>query len=152
MAMRAASMTPKSTKPFPIQWLLLVLLGGALLFLFAKSLESRQVLFANDKPLGFFVVDCNHLPGRFSGTWSDLNWLGGEGPAASPCISMALMTLLSPVAFLKLYEPFSLLFLGFSAWLFFRQLNFSPMVCVLGGVAAGLNGHFFSIACWGLGY
>jgi len=65
---------------------------------------------------------------------------------------MLLNTLLPPVVFLKFYEPLALLFLGFSAWLFFRQLNFSPMVCVLGGVAAGLNGHFFSIACWGLGY
>ncbi len=62
-----------------------------------------------------------------------------------------MTTLLSPVAFLKIYAPFTLLFLGFSAWLFFRQLGFSPMVCVLGGIAAGLNAHFFSIACWGLG-
>ena len=64
---------------------------------------------------------------------------------------MLLATLFSPVAYLKIYAPFTLLFLGFSAWLFFRQLNFGPMVCVLGGVAAGLNSHFLSNACWGLG-
>ncbi len=59
--------------------------------------------------------------------------------------------LLSPEIFLKIYAPFSLLFLGFSAWLFFRQLQFNRWVCVLGGLAAGLNMHFFSNACWGLG-
>jgi hypothetical protein len=91
------------------------------------------------------------LPARFAGTWRDIFWLGVDAPAASPDITMLLTTLLSPVAYLKTYAPFTLLFLGFSAWLFFRQLNFSPMVSVLGGVAAGLNAHFFSVACWGLG-
>ena len=58
---------------------------------------------------------------------------------------------LSPEIFLKIYAPFSLFFAGFCAWLFFRQLQFNPAVCLLGGVATGLNMHFFSIACWGLG-
>ncbi|HEV7928287.1 MAG TPA: hypothetical protein VGR14_23240 [Verrucomicrobiae bacterium] len=127
------------------------LLGAVLLWLFAKSLETHQILFANDRPLGSLSAACNQLPSRLSGTWGDTTWLGGEGPTASPSITILLSTLLSPVAFLKIYAPITLLFLGFSAWLFFRQLNFSPIVCVLGGVAAGLNAHFFSIACWGLG-
>ena len=56
-----------------------------------------------------------------------------------------------PVFFLKFYAPATLFFVGFSAWVFFRQLQFHPAVCVLGGIAAGLNMHFFSTACWGLG-
>jgi hypothetical protein len=151
MAMRAASTAPGSTRHTSGRWLFLGLLGGALLALFYRSLETHQILFANDGPLGFLSAECNQLPGRFAGTWRDLSWLGGQGAAASPNITMLLTTLFSPVAYLKIYTPFTLLFLGFSAWLFFRQLNFSPMVCVLGGVAAGLNGHFFSIGCWGLG-
>ncbi len=53
--------------------------------------------------------------------------------------------------FLKIYPPMTLLLVGFSAWFFFRQLKFNPTVCVLGGLAAGLNNHFFSVACWGTG-
>ncbi len=133
-------------------WLLFALLGAALLCLFHQSLNPHYILFDNDHTLGERVVECNRLPGRFTGTWTDNAWLGGDAPAASPSITMSLATVLSPVVFLKMYAPLTLLFLGFSAWLFFRQLNFGPMVCVLGGVAAGLNGHFLSIACWGLGH
>ena len=130
---------------------MLGLLGAALLFLFYKSLDPHQVLFANDVPLGARKSECNALPSRFTGTWSDLSWLGGEGPAASPNITMLMATLFSPVVYLKIFAPFTLLFLGFSAWLFFRQLRFNPVVCALGGLAAGLNSHFLSNACWGLG-
>jgi len=146
--MRVASGSAKPTSNF---WLLLGILGGVLLCLFHQSLEPHQLLFDNDHPLGYRVAECNRLPGRFAGTWGDLSWLGGAAPAASPSITMLLATLLPPVAFLKMYAPCTMLFLGFAAWLFFRQLNFSPMVCVLGGIAAGLNSHFYSIACWGLG-
>jgi hypothetical protein len=151
MATRAASTAPGSTRPKSGRWLLLGLLGGILLVLFYQSLDAHQILFANDAPLGSLMAECNRLPGRFAGTWRELVWLGGEGAAASPNITMILTTLLSAVTYLKIYAPFTLLFLGFSAWLFFRQLNLSALACVLGGVAAGLNGHFFSIACWGLG-
>jgi hypothetical protein len=148
----SALLTPSgSSKQIANRWLLLGLLGASLLFLFANSLDLRRLLFDNDHPLGARMADCYRLPGRFTGTWSDLSWLGGEAPAASPNITMLVTSLVSPVAFLKIYAPFTLLFLGFSAWLFFRQLKFSPMVCVLGGVAAGLNSHFLSNACWGLG-
>jgi hypothetical protein len=150
--MRAASPAPGSARQSSYHWLLLGLLGGTLLVLFLKSLSPNQILFANDFPLGALKAECNQLPGRFAGTWRDLTWLGGEAAAASPDITMLVATMVSPVAYLKLYAPFTLLFLGFSAWLFFRQLNFNPVVCVLGGVAAGLNGHFFSLACWGLGH
>ncbi len=152
MAMRTGSTASGSTKPRSSRWLLLGLLGGALLVMFFKSLEPHQVLFNNDTPLGFLKAECNQLPGRFAGTWRDLSWVGGQASAASPDLTMFVATLVSPVVYLKMYAPLTLLFLGFSAWLFFRQLNFNPMVCVLGGVAAGLNGHFLSVACWGIGH
>src|SRR5690606_22323181 len=47
---------------------------------------------------------------------------------------------------------FTMLLFGLSVWLCFRELGFRPMVCLLGGLAAGLNMHAFSIACWGLGH
>jgi hypothetical protein len=150
--MRVSSSVAANANPRSNQWKLLgILLGGALLVLFFQSLESHEVLFANDGPLGALTAESNRLPGRFTGTWRGLAWLGGAAPVAAPTISMLLATILSPVIFLKVYAPFSLLCVGFSAWLFFRQLRFNPTVCVLGGLAAGLNAHFFSIACWGTG-
>ena len=134
------------------QWLVFIaILCGALAVLFYQSFVPGQVLFANDGTLGAMKAASNRLPGRFTGylavpllAWhrsarriaKNLNHTG-NGPF--------------PEIYLKVYAPFTLLFLGFSAWIFFRQLGFDPMVCALGGVAAGLNMHFFSIACWGLG-
>jgi len=39
---------------------------------------------------------------------------------------------------------------GISACFCFRQFKLSPLACVLGGLAAGLNSDFFSTACWGV--
>ncbi len=137
----------------PPNYLLLFagVLGAALAVLFYKSFQPHQVLFANDSPLGTMVAECNRLPGRFFGTWRNLWWIGAESPSAAPSFSALLLTIFPPVLFLKIYGPLTLFFVGFSAWVFFRQLQFSPAVCVLGGIAAGLNMHFFSTACWGLG-
>jgi hypothetical protein len=44
-----------------------------------------------------------------------------------------------------------MVFMGCCVWFFFRQLRFAPMACVIAGLGAGLNMHFFSNACWGLG-
>ncbi len=77
MATRAAATAPGSTKSFPYHWLLLGLLGGVLVFLFAKSLESHQILFANDRPLGALSAEFSRLPDRLTGTWGDTSWLGG---------------------------------------------------------------------------
>jgi hypothetical protein len=93
----------------------------------------------------------NQLPQAFTGRWHPGGWVGIEGVAAAPTISSLLAMIFPPTIFLKLYAPFTLFFLGFCAWVFFRQLKFNPAVCLLGGVAAGLNMHFFSVACWGLG-
>jgi hypothetical protein len=127
------------------------LLGIVLAVLFHNSFAPHQILFANDTPLGFLKAEENRLPERFAGCWANLAWLGGQTTAASPTISALMRTVLSPELFLSIYAPFTLFFLGFSAWVFFRQLQFNPAVCALGAVAAGLNMHFFSVACWGLG-
>jgi len=132
-------------------WLFPALLGAVLAILFAKSFEPHAVLFSNDGPLGLMSSDENQLPGRFAGTWRPLGWIGAQGPAASVTMTTLIGTLTNPVMFLKLYAPLTVLFLGFSAWVFFRQLRFSQMTSVIGGLAAALNMHFFSIACWGQG-
>jgi hypothetical protein len=150
--MRASTSVAPNGNPRSNQWKLLgILLGGVLLVLFVKSFKSGEVLFANDGPLGALTAEGNRLPGRFTGTWRGLAWLGGAAPVAAPTFSMLLATILPPVVYLKVYAPITLLCVGFSAWFLFRQLRFNPMVCVLGGLAAGLNMHFFSVACWGTG-
>jgi hypothetical protein len=141
----------QNEKPWLQKWLLPMLLGLTLVVLFIRVFAPGQILFSNDGPLGSKVATENRFPGRFSGTWRPLDWLGGEGPAAALTLSNFTATILSPVTFLKFYAPLTLLFTGLCAWLFFRQLKFSSPVCVLGGLAAGLNMHFFSVACWGQG-
>ena len=126
-------------------------LGAALAVLFCRSFLPHQILFANDGPLGAMVAEANRLPGRFFGTWRNNWWIGVESPSAAPTLSAIFNTIFPPVFFLKFYAPATLFFLGFSAWVYFRQIGFHPAVCVLGGIAAGLNMHFFSTACWGLG-
>jgi len=53
-----------------------------------------------------------------------------------------------PLLFSKIYAPFTLFFLGMSAWLCFRQRELSPLVYLLGGIATVWNSDFFSIVCW----
>jgi len=150
--MRGPLTAKKANGRAPNYLLLLAgLLGAVLAVLFCRSFLPHQVLFANDIPLGALLAECNRLPGRFFGTWRNLSWLGMEAPSAAPTLSAILGTIFPPVLFMKFYAPATLLFVGFSAWVFFRQLEFQPAVCVLGGIAAGLNMHFFSTACWGLG-
>ena len=134
------------------QWVLLTaILGTLLMVLFFDSFQPDFVLFANDATLGQMNAAPNRLPGAFTGIWHCGSWIGIEGAAAAPTISSILALISSPVVFLKTYAPFTLLFVGFCAWVFFRQLKFNPAVCLLGGIATGLNMHFFSIACWGTG-
>jgi hypothetical protein len=70
---------------------------------------------------------------------------------AFPSLTYLLLWTLKPLGFAKFYAPITLLVLGLSVWLCFRQLGFRPAVCVLGGIAGGLNGGYLSYACWGLG-
>jgi hypothetical protein len=131
--------------------LLLLLLGGTLAVLCREGFRPYEVFWANDLPLGALVESSSRLPSSFFGSWSDFYWLGGPNVAFPPNLTNFCMSILSPEHQLKFYVPLSMLFLGFGAWFFFRQLRFAPMVCVLGGLGAGLNMHFFSNACWGLG-
>jgi hypothetical protein len=130
--------------------LLLLLLGGTLAVLCRQGFRPDQVFWANDISLGACMESSSRVPGAIFACWADYWWLGGPSVAYPPNLSNFCMALLSPEIHLKFYAPLSMLFLGFGAWFFFRQLRFAPMVCVLGGLGAGLNMHFFSNACWGL--
>ena len=127
--------------------LLIVILG----VLFAKSFKSEQVLFANDGPLGAAMAAHADLPQIFTGMWVDLNWLGVNGGTAAVTVTNLIRWWLGDLNYAKFYSPICLLLLGLSAWLFFRQCNFRPMVCLLGALAAALNMNIFSNVCWGLG-
>jgi hypothetical protein len=131
--------------------LLAAILAGLFVVLFIQSFQPGQILFANDNTLGLMRALPNRLPSAFTGKWHSGGWVGIQGLAVAPTISAFLTMVLPPEIFLKVYAPFTMLFLGLCAWVFFRQLEFNPGVCVLGGIAAGLNMHFFSIACWGTG-
>jgi hypothetical protein len=130
---------------------LLLLLGGTLAVMCRQGFRAYEVFWANDLPLGALMESSAHLPGSFFGYWADFYWLGGANVAFPPNLSNICMAILTPQIHLKFYPPLSMFFLGFGAWFFFRQLRFSPMACVIGGLGAGLNMHFFSNACWGLG-
>lgn len=154
--MPEASLTPLR-RPFGRDFILLMAaLACAILALFYHSFEPNLVLFSNDAPLGLVGAqsgkDASTTSGLFSGYWQDLNWLGIEQPSILPSMSFIMYDLLfrNPVTNAKFYAPVALIFLGFSAWLFFRQLGFRNSVCVLGGLAAALNMNTFSNACWGL--
>lgn len=119
------------------------------LFLFRDSLKPELVVFANDGPLGAISTEATQLPGSFLGFWMDIYLAGYEMPSAVPNLSVALALLLKPLLFAKFYVPFTLLILGISAWIFFRQLGFNGIVCSLAALAAALNMNSFSNACWG---
>ncbi len=105
---------------------------------------------SNDAPLARVSAESHRLPERFGGAWQDLNSIGVREPAAMLSVSYALLYLLKPIGFAKLFAPVALLMLGCSAWLFFRKLRLSASACILGGLAASLNSDFFSTACWGV--
>ncbi|HIL72990.1 MAG TPA: hypothetical protein EYG44_02055 [Verrucomicrobia bacterium] len=143
--------TERSTgwlKPFGGTALVLIVVT---LFLFWDSFDPALILFSNDGPLGSISTDAIEMPGTFSGYWHDLNWLGYEQPSASPGIYMALGLLLQKsVLYLKWCTPICLIFLGLSAWFFFRTLGFRNLACTIGAVAAAFNMEVVSYACWGL--
>lgn len=131
--------------------MLALILAGLFAGLFFKSFQPGEILFVNDVTFGQMTAAANHLPEAFTGGWHPNAWVGRQGPATSPSISALLAMIFPPEIFLKLYAPFTLFFAGCCAWLFFRQLEFHPVVCLLGGLATALNMHCFSVACWGLG-
>lgn len=133
-----------------------LLLLAVVLFLFRTGFDSDRVLFANDAPLG--VIQSHAFDQQLGWAfWQDLNWVGGEQPSAAPNVTTAFFRSAlaffgrnAPVTFANWYTPAALVLLGLAAWFFFRQLKFSPVVCLLGALAAALNGDLFSYACWGL--
>ncbi|MBI5774651.1 MAG: hypothetical protein HZA89_13020 [Verrucomicrobia bacterium] len=136
---------------FPRDFLLaLVCLAAALAVFFSPSFQPGETLFSNDGPLGTMANERINLPGNFFGIWEHLNWLGYPGLNATPNISTHAFWVLGPINFSRFYGPFSLLFLGLSAWLLMRQLRFNNWVGILAGLAAALNANTFSNVCWGL--
>jgi len=131
--------------------LLFLLLGGSLAVLCHQGFLPYEVFFANDSALGALKASSERLPYTFTGCWTDFWWIGGAPPSPSPTFSTILATVLSPEHYLKVYVPLTALFFGCCVWFFFRQLRFSALASVITGVGAGLNMHFFSNACWGLG-
>jgi hypothetical protein len=134
------------------RWLLLLLLlGGTLAVVCHEGFRPYEVLWANDTALGAMSASAARLPGTFTGFWGDFWWIGGATPSSSPSLSTLLAAVVSPAIYLKVYAPLTMLFFGFCTWFFFRQLRFSALASVIAGLAAGLNMHFFSNGCWGLG-
>ncbi|MCI0534848.1 MAG: hypothetical protein L0Z50_06445 [Verrucomicrobiales bacterium] len=132
---------------------LLLLLGCLILLLsvfFRSSFSESQILFANDAPLGQLKTQEGKGLDNFFGVWMELNWIGSTQPSALPNLSNFLYLFVGPLGFAKFYAPVALLILGLSAGLFFHQLGFGRVACVLGGMAAMLNTGPFSYACWGL--
>lgn len=127
-----------------------VLLGLVLGGLFWKGFLPGRVVFSNDGPLGGMVAAQNQAATTVTGLWQDLNWFGGPAPAPAPSVSLLVRLLTDPVVFSKIYAPFSLLFVGWAAWVWARQMRWSPWVAILLALATGLNGDFFATACWGV--
>ncbi|GDY18842.1 hypothetical protein LBMAG56_01870 [Verrucomicrobiota bacterium] len=128
----------------------LLTLLGVLGVMFFRSLDTKQVLFSNDAPLGALTAAANNLVDGLFGGWGDQNWVGVESLSLSPSLTIGVFWLGHPVGFSKFYVPICLTLLGTSVWVLFRELRFSPVVCALGGLAAALNMNTFSHSCWGL--
>ena len=119
--------------------------------LFHRSFLPEDILFSNDGPLGADTQAAMKMPGSFRSVWTDLNYLGNYGGARAADFTGLLHWVLDPLKFAKFYVPLVILFVGLSAWFFFRSAKFSLWACALGGLAAALNSTYFSVACWGVG-
>lgn len=137
----------KQSRPF---LLLIVALLVVLALLFLRGWQKGFLVFSNDGPLGQQAAEYLNPIATVTGLWADLNWLGTSGGALSPGISGFLRALLGPVWFSKLFASTALFLLGVGAWFFFRELGFNKTTCVLGGLAAALNGEFVCTASWGV--
>ncbi len=131
-------------------YVLLACLVGVLVFMFFDSFLPGKVVWSNDGPYGAISTKAGRLPQGVMGGWDDLNWLGNELMSAAPSFTTAVAIVFRPLGYAKFAAPVCFLLVGFSAWLLFRQLKFTPLACVLGGLAAALNSCFFSTGCWGV--
>ena len=108
----------------------------------------------------FFGEEILHTDGRTVGEWdqhfAEGSWnsqagLGrptGHTPPGFTGLFEALCRLTPDPAsnFANYYPPACLFLLGMAAWLCFRQMNCSNLICGIGAIAAALNGVFFSRA------
>ena len=130
--------------------LMCLLVFAVVSLLLHASYLPGQIQFSNDGPLGRLMCQAHALPGVFTGAWMDLNSIGYREGGAVPNVTFGQRLILPPFIFAKFYAPIALMFLGVSAWWFFRRLGLGQVSCVLGGLAATLNSTFFSAACWGV--
>ena len=128
----------------------MVLLGIILCTLFWRSFLPGYVNFSNDNPLGALNSTWSQFPKTLTGVWDDLNSIGIYCGSWALDPSGILLGILGPVGYSKFLYPVALLFLGFAAWTFFRQLRLSPLAATLGALAVALNSTFFSDVCWGV--
>ena len=147
----ASPASPGSTRRglSPLIWTAL-LLAALLAIIFRQSFDTRYVAFSNDGPLGVVRADETRMPATMFSQWVDLNWLGSDGLSPPPGITTAMRCVTTPVGYLNILYPASLFIVGIAACYCLRQFKLSPMACILGGLAAGLNSDFFSTCCWGV--
>ncbi len=138
----------RSIGPFLLAALVLSLILG---FLFSESFRPNHVVFSNDGPLGVVKSASMEMPAGWSGMWSDLHWIGSNSGVAPASLTYVLLWILGPEGFAKFYPALALLFLGLSAWVFFRSIGLRSSLAIVGAIAAGLNSNYFSNTCWGLG-
>ena len=151
----AEQQTPTNRPGWAAAGLAALVLFFVLAFLFRESFLPGTVLFANDAPLGFIKhVFENGRDGW--GGWIDHTWVGYAQPMGGPRFTTLFAVLCAgsdgqgAVSFANYYAPACLWVLGMCAWIFFRQLGCGSAVCLLGALAAALNGAFFTYATWGL--
>ena len=128
----------------------LFFLAILLVLLFCKILQSENVVFSNDGPLGAMEATQNRLPAILTGMWTDLNWIGANYPGPSPGASTTLRLITSPTLYAKIAAPAALLIFGLCAWVAFRRFGLSSLAGLLGAIAAALNTDFFGVAAWGV--
>lgn len=131
--------------------LVLVLLAGVLGTIFRTVFQDGMVQFSNDAPVGVLNTDAFELPAAFRGSWVANWWLGIYGGEISSSLNNWLVSVLGAVWLSKLLVPFSMLFLGASAWAMAKQMKGAAGAAVVTALAMALNSNLFSNACWGLG-
>jgi hypothetical protein len=129
---------------------MILLMLGILTGFFWRSALPSEVIFSNDGPVGAANMDALRMPAGYSGVWMDLNWLGAGSGSLPADVYYLLFWALGPVGSAKFMLPLTFLFLGGSAWLFFRRAGLGQAASLFGAVAATLNSGIFSDGCWGL--
>lgn len=143
----SASPGGRTLKLFLLSGLVVAIVLGTLFF---RAFHPDHIVFSNDGPLGGMVSQHNRMPHILTGIWQDLNWLGSSYPQPFPDATTVLRLITSPVAYAKLFAPFSLFMVGMCAWICFRLYKFSYLACLLAALAAALNSDFLGTAAWGV--